>query len=184
MIDLRKIPVLVLNAAYEPALIASARRAFILLAKGAAVMEAVTEREIHSGGHRPHLVPSVIRLTKYRHIPRKTRIISRRGILTRDNHTCQYCGLVKGGFELTLDHIIPRSRSGPSTWENLVACCHKCNNRKADRTPEESGMKLARRPTPFTIYTNRFMLREAGVDRPEWKRYLFYENTTPQAQEA
>jgi 5-methylcytosine-specific restriction endonuclease McrA len=182
MIDLRKIAVLELNAAYEPTGIVSARRAFVLLAKGAAVMEEVSEVQIRSG-RQSHLVPSVIRLTKYRRVPRRTRVISRRGILTRDHHTCAYCGKVKGGFELTLDHIIPRSRSGPSTWENLVACCQPCNNRKADRTPEEAGMKLLRKPLPYTVFSSRFILREAAVDREDWQRYLFYKNTTPQAVE-
>lgn len=179
MTDLRKTAVLVINAAYEPTALISGRRAFVLLAKEAAVLEAVSEVEIHSG-RQAHLVPSVIRLVRYRRVPRRTRMISRRGILTRDHHTCAYCGAVKGGFELTLDHIHPRSRGGPSTWENLVACCKPCNHRKADRTPEEAGMKLLRKPLPFTVFSNRAILREAAVDNPVWQKYLFYRNDTPQ----
>ena len=181
MTDLRKIPVLELNAAYEPCSIISARRAFVLLAKGAAEMESVSEVEVHSG-HRLHLVPSVIRLTKYRRIPRRTRMISRRGILTRDHHTCCYCGKIKGGFELTLDHVTPKSRGGASDWSNLVAACQPCNHRKSNRTPEEAGMKLLRRPLPYTIFSSRAILRESAIDRPDWQRYLFYRNDTPQGE--
>ena len=182
MTDLKKIAVLTLNSAYEPSSIISARRAFVLLAKEAAVLEAVSDLEVHSGGGRPHLVPSVIRFIKYRRVPRRIRVISRRGILTRDSHTCMYCGKVKGGFELTLDHIHPKSRGGLSTWENLVAACHPCNHRKAARTPEEAGMKLIRKPLPFSVFSNRWMLRQAGIDNKIWQRYLFYENTTPQGE--
>lgn len=179
--DLGKIVVLQLNAAYEPVAFVSARRAFVLLSKGAAVMESVSEVQVRSG-HQAHLVPSVIRLSKYRRVPRRTRMISRRGILTRDKHTCSYCGKEKGGFELTLDHIVPKSRGGPSSWENLVSACQPCNHRKADRTPEEAGMKLLRKPLPYTVFSSRFILREAAVDREDWQRYLFYKNTTPQAE--
>jgi 5-methylcytosine-specific restriction endonuclease McrA len=181
MTDLRKIPVLELNAAFEPTAIINARRAFVLLAKGAAEMEEVSEIKVHSG-HRSHLVPSVIRLTRYRRVPRRTRMISRRGILTRDRHQCLYCGKIKGAFELTLDHVIPRSRGGASSYENLVACCQPCNHRKADRTPEEAGMKLLRKPLPYTVFSSRFMLREAALDRPDWQRYLWYKNDTPQGE--
>ncbi len=62
----------------------------------------------------------------------------------RDRYTCQYCHKSLPSGELTLDHVVPRSRAGETTWENLVACCHPCNNRKGSRTPEEAGMKLAR----------------------------------------
>ena len=188
MTDLKKVPVLVINAAYEPALITTARRAFILLSKTdaqghpIAVIEAFTDVSIHSGGNRPHLIPSVIRLTRYRHVPRRARVISRRGILTRDRHTCMYCGVQKGGFELTLDHIQPKSRGGPSSWENLVAACHPCNHRKANRTPEEANMKLIRRPLPFTVFSHRWVMRESAVDRPDWQPFLFYKNTTPQGE--
>ena len=90
----------------------------------------------------------VIRLLEYRRIPHQTRALSRKNILMRDRYTCQYCHRTLPSGELTLDHVIPRSRAGESAWENLVACCHPCNNRKGSRTPEEAGMKLARQPRP------------------------------------
>src|SRR5689334_24757151 len=86
-------------------------------------------------------VPSVIRLLEYRRIPHQSRALSSKNILLRDRNTCQYCGVVLSHGELTLDHVVPRSRGGLSTWENLVACCHGCNRRKANQLPTEAGMK-------------------------------------------
>ena len=87
-------------------------------------------------------MPSVIRLLEYRRIPHQTRALSRKNILLRDRNTCQYCGTVLPPGELTLDHVMPRSRGGLSTWENLVACCHACNRRKGNRCRMKPDMKL------------------------------------------
>ena len=76
--------------------------------------------------------------------------------------------------ELTLDHVIPRARSGESAWENLVACCHGCNNKKGSRTPEEAGMKLARQPKPFSLHTSRHLMRMLGKGETQWHKYLFF----------
>jgi len=145
-------PVLVLNATYEPINVTAVRRAMVLLLKGVAQAEEVHSAEVHSAAHA-HKVPSVIRLLAYRHIPQQSRALSRKNILLRDRNTCQFCGRVFPSSELTLDHVLPRSRGGRSSWENLVACCYRCNNTKGDRTPEEAGLKLARRPRPFTLHT-------------------------------
>src|SRR5665213_1458946 len=93
-------------------------------------------------------VPAVIRLLEYRRIPRRTRMLSRKGILARDRNT----------------------------WENLVACCFACNNRKGGRTPDEAGMPLARYPKPVTIDTSRHMLRDTALNQQSWQKYLYYEN--------
>src|SRR5215210_929329 len=122
-------PVLVLNASYEPINVCAARRALVLIFKGIAAAEEVTGTAVHSS-RRSLRVPSVIRLLEYRRIPCQTRALSRKNILMRDRYTCQYCQKVLPAGELTLDHVIPRSRAGDSGWENLVACCHHCNNRK------------------------------------------------------
>ncbi len=121
-----------------------------------------------------HRVPSVIRLLAYRHIPQQSRALSRKNILLRDRNTCQFCGRVFPSSELTLDHVVPRSRGGRSSWENLVACCYRCNNSKGDRTPEEAGFKLARRPRPFTLHTSRQLMRMIGHRDERWRKYLFY----------
>src|SRR5207249_4042783 len=83
-------------------------------------------------------------------------------------------GRIFPSSELTLDHVVPRSRGGRSSWENLVACCYQCNNSKGDRTPEEAGLKLARRPRPFTLHTSRQLMRLIGHRDERWRKYLFY----------
>jgi 5-methylcytosine-specific restriction endonuclease McrA len=166
-------PVLVLNATYEPINVTAVRRAMVLLLKGVAQAEEVHSAEVHSAAHS-HKVPSVIRLLAYRHIPQQSRALSRKNILLRDRNTCQFCGRVFSSSELTLDHVVPRSRGGHSTWENLVACCYQCNNTKGDRTPEEAGLKLARRPRPFTLHTSRQLMRLIGHRDERWRKYLFY----------
>jgi 5-methylcytosine-specific restriction endonuclease McrA len=166
-------PVLVLNASYEPINICAARRALVLVLKGIASAEELSQHLVHSTRRIVH-VPSVIRLLEYRRIPHQTRALSRKNILMRDRYTCQYCLKVMAAGELTLDHVIPRSRAGESAWENLVACCHPCNNRKGCRTPEEAGMKLARQPRPFSLHTSRHLMRLLGKSDEQWRKYLFY----------
>ena len=166
-------PVLVLNASYEPINVCAARRALVLVLKGVASAEEVSLCAIHSARNSVHL-PSVIRLLEYRRIPRQTRALSRKNILMRDRYTCQYCHKTLASGELTLDHVIPRSRAGESAWENLVACCHLCNNRKGSRTPEEAGMKLLRQPRPFSLHTSRHLMRMLGNGEAQWRKYLFY----------
>ena len=166
-------PVLVLNASYEPINICGARRALVLVLKGVASAEEETSHAVHSARAAMRL-PSVIRLLEYRRIPHQTRALSRKNILMRDRYTCQYCSRTLASAELTLDHVVPRSRGGRSSWENLVACCYTCNNRKGDRTPEEAGIKLVRRPRPFTLYTSRQLMRLIGHRDEKWRKYLFY----------
>ena len=166
-------PVLVLNASYEPINICAARRALVLVLKGVACAEEHAPSAVHSARHSMRL-PSVIRLLEYRRIPHQTRALSRKNILMRDRYTCQYCLRSSPQVELTLDHVVPRSRAGETTWENLVACCHHCNNRKGNRTPEEAGMKLARLPRPFSLHTSRHLMRLLGKSDDQWRKYLFY----------
>jgi 5-methylcytosine-specific restriction endonuclease McrA len=166
-------PVLVLNASYEPINICAARRALVLVLKGIASAEEVSASSVHSA-RRTLKVPSVIRLLEYRRIPHQTRALSRKNILMRDRYTCQYCLKILPTGELTLDHVVPRARAGESAWENLVACCHSCNNRKGSRTPEEAGMKLVRQPKPFSLHTSRHLMRLLGKSDEQWRKYLFY----------
>ena len=166
-------PVLVLNASYEPINVCAARRALVLVLKGVASAEELSLSDIHSARHT-HKMPSVIRLLEYRRIPHQTRALSRKNILMRDRYTCQYCHRTLNSNELTLDHVIPRSRAGESSWENLVACCNPCNNRKGSRTPEEAGMKLAKAPRPFSLHTSRHLMRLLGKSDDTWRKYLFY----------
>jgi 5-methylcytosine-specific restriction endonuclease McrA len=162
--------VLVLNASYEAVTICTARRAITLVMKGAAVVEEISRYTIRT----PRVsvpVPSVVRLRTYRKVPRLKRSVSRKGIILRDASGCQYCGRKFESRELTLDHVIPRSRGGQSTWENLVASCVRCNNRKGNRTPQEAGMQLLRAPRPIGIHAKHRLL--AGDDHGAWDKYLF-----------
>ena len=167
------VPVLVLNATYEPINVCAARRALVLVLKGVASAEEESRLVFHSPS-RSFRVPSVIRLLEYRRIPFQGRALSRKNILMRDRNTCQFCARVLPASELTLDHIVPRSRGGESTWDNLVACCHPCNNRKGDRSLEEAGMKLLRRPRSFTLHTSRQLMRMMGRKEEAWRKYLFF----------
>ncbi len=166
-------PVLVLNASYEPINVCAARRAIVLVLKGVARAEEENGHFLHSARFTMR-VPSVIRLLEYRRIPHQTRALSRKNILLRDRNTCQYCGTVLGSSELTLDHVVPRSRGGQSTWENLVACCHPCNRRKGNQLPEEAEMHLVRQPRAFTLHTSRHIMRLMGHSDGKWRKYLFY----------
>jgi 5-methylcytosine-specific restriction endonuclease McrA len=167
-------PVLVLNASYEPINICGARRALVLVLKGVARTEEEQGATLHAA--RMHIaMPSVIRLLEYRRIPHQTRALSRKNILLRDRNTCQYCGVILPSAELTLDHVIPRSRGGLSTWENLVAACHSCNRRKGNHMLNElDHMKLQKEPRPFTLHTSRHIMRMIGHSDLKWRKYLYY----------
>jgi 5-methylcytosine-specific restriction endonuclease McrA len=171
---LLQMPVLVLNASYEPINICGARRALVLVLKGIARTEEEHGLMLHAQRSRIAM-PSVIRLLEYRRIPHQTRALSRKNILLRDRNTCQYCGVLLPSSELTLDHVIPRSRGGNSTWENLVACCHACNRRKGNRMLHEiDDMILLRDPRPFSLHTSRQIMRMLGRGDDRWRKYLFY----------
>src|ERR1041384_3721889 len=149
--------VLVLNASYEPIYIVPARRALTLVLGGKALVEERSKAVIRTSKINVP-VPSVIRLVVYRRIPRQNRSMSRKGILLRDADTCQYCRSKLPPKELTLDHVIPRSRGGESSWENLVACCFSCNNRKGNRTPQEAGLLLSKPPRQINIHARHRLM--------------------------
>jgi 5-methylcytosine-specific restriction endonuclease McrA len=136
---------LVLNAGFEPLAVVSFKRALVLVLSGKATMLAQDEENPILGNGGAWGRPSVILLTRYVRIPHARRVpVSRRGVLRRDGGRCAYCARTA----TTIDHVLPRSRGGKDTWENLVACCLSCNNRKSDRTPEEMGWTLRAAPRP------------------------------------
>ena len=176
-----QMPVLVLNASYEPINICGARRALVLVLKGVARTEEEQGQVLHAARIRVAM-PSVIRLLEYRRIPHQTRALSRKNILLRDRNSCQYCSVVLTAGELTLDHVVPRSRGGLSTWENLVACCHSCNRRKGNQMLHElTEMRLLREPRPFSLHTSRHIMRMIGSADAAWRKYLYFETTEPAA---
>ncbi|WBU37868.1 HNH endonuclease [Homoserinibacter sp. YIM 151385] len=158
---------LVLNAGYEPLAVISFKRALVLVMTGkATILERDDEHPVLAA-HAAWDRPSVILLTRYVRLPRGRAVpVSRRGVLRRDAQRCGYCGSAAS----TIDHIQPRSRGGQDTWENLVACCLRCNNVKGDRTPQEMGwtLRVPPRPPRGTMWLVR------GVERPtpEWDTYL------------
>lgn len=164
--------VLVLNATYEPLNVVSLRRAVLLLVKEKAEIVEAAGAWVRS--ERMALpVPLVIRLVYYVRIPRRFSLpLSRRTVLARDHYTCQYCGIQPGKAHLTIDHILPRSRGGETTWENVVTACGPCNRHKGNRTPEGAGMSLQRRPSRPRYLAVTLL---AGATAPEaWGKYMYY----------
>ena len=169
--------VLLLNATYEPLSVVTAPKALTLVWRHVAeVLEKDPGHTIRS----PRFVfdvPSVIRLTHYIDVrTRQNRATQRTRIFARDRYRCQYCGKKGTAFDLTLDHILPRSRGGKTLAENLVTACKICNNRKGDRTPEEARMPLLTNPAALYYGLERTALQQAAEHRPEWRRYLFLEH--------
>ncbi len=159
--------VLVLNSTYEPVNVCSIRRAVILLLKGKAESVESGPNVIHS--EKTSLAaPSVIRLTNYVRLPQAAeRRLSRRAILARDGFRCQYCGST---HHLTIDHIVPRSRGGITSWENVITSCAICNVRKGACLPSEAGMRLSRKPRP--PLPGDFVLASQRVVPDSWLLYL------------
>ena len=146
--------VLVLNQNYEPITICNARRAIILAYLGKAEVLNTVENKVIRSVYRTFKYPSVVRLILFVRVPFKKIILSRKNIIRRDNHRCQFCGV---STNLTIDHIIPKSKGGEDAWENLTTACIKCNNKKGDRTPEEAKMVLfnnPKKPSHITFIKN------------------------------
>jgi 5-methylcytosine-specific restriction endonuclease McrA len=161
--------VLVLNASYEPINVCTVRRAAVLVLKQRAEVLEQSEWSLHAESlTMPR--PVVIRLVTYVRIPRDahSRKITRRAIFARDSWTCQYCGSERGN--LTIDHVIPRSKGGSSSWDNIVTCCAPCNRRKGDRLPRQANMhpRHAPRPPSPTLFVHVAMTRIPDV----WQQYL------------
>ena len=115
-------------------------------------------------------IPEVILLTFYNGMPQMEVVFSRRNLYRRDNYTCQYCGCKPGSEELTIDHIVARSKGGKSTWANCVLACIKCNHRKGDKLPEEAGMKLVNIPRkPSWSPTIKINM---GRRKISWEKFL------------
>ncbi len=160
-------PTLVLNRNWQPVNVATVARALVLLFNETARVVDPADYQLYDWADWSRLrprdgegfvqavrfrlrVPEVITLTGYDRLPTAAVTFSRRNIFKRDHFTCQYCGDQPGSEELTLDHVVPRARGGESRWDNCVLACVACNKRKADRTPQQAGMKLRKEPVQPT----------------------------------
>ncbi|GIV90120.1 MULTISPECIES: HNH endonuclease [Chloroflexus] len=163
--------VLVLNASYEPLQLISVRRALILLLQEKAELVEAAMQQLRAQSVT-YSVPLVIRLVRYIRIPRQLRLpCSRRGVFARDRETCQYCGKQPGRAYLTMDHVIPRSQGGQTTWENVVTACRDCNHRKGGRTPEQANMVLL--STPRQPQYLAFALLGELERHDVWRKYAY-----------
>jgi 5-methylcytosine-specific restriction endonuclease McrA len=156
-------PTLVLNRNWQPVDVAPVARALVLVWNESARVVDPHDYQLYGWADWSELkpregeafiqairlrlrVPEVVVLSGYDRLPSAAVSFSRRNIFQRDRYACQYCGAQPGGEELTIDHVVPRSQGGQSTWDNCVLACVACNKRKADRTPQQAGMKLRDKP--------------------------------------
>lgn len=142
--------VLVLNADYTPLNVTSSQRGFKLVFKGKAEVLKSSDNPIYTG-YQNFVRPLIIRLLKYVKYRVRNIRVNRNRIYRRDGGECVYCGSTK---QLTLDHVIPKSKGGKNTWSNLVTCCHKCNLYKADRNPQEAGMNMRTKPYEPSLFSD------------------------------
>ncbi len=166
--------VLVLNFTYEAINVTSFQRAVKMIFSGKAEIVHNRDRVIASTT-REMRMPSIIRLLYYIRRPMQRVALTKKNVLLRDDYTCQYCGL-HGEKLMTVDHIVPKSRGGPSTWENLACACMQCNNRKNNRTPHEANMALARKPRQPKYIPWIQVKRNTLPD--EWGKFLFLYNVS------
>ena len=179
--------VLVLNRAFFPVHVTSVRRAYCLLYSGIAKainsryemfdFQSWSELSVHANDEtvglvgRMILVPRVVVLTAFDRIPRRNVRFSRRNIFLRDRNTCQYCGKSFPTSELNLDHVVPKSRGGVTSWENIVCSCVGCNKRKGGNLPESVGMRIIVKPGK-PQWAPRFAFVPRGNVHREWIPFL------------
>ena len=160
--------VLVLNQSYEPLMVIGAKRAVILLLSEKVDSLECYREKIHSA-YLTISLPSVIRLRDYARIRRREIVLSRKNILKRDNHICQYCGA--RSVPMTIDHILSRKKGGDESWENLVAACVPCNTRKGDHALKATQMVLLKTPRKPTMILH--LQKFVKQFQSSWRPYLF-----------
>ena len=167
--------VLLLNQTSEPLGTVSVARAVIMTSKDTVTVEEFDSERVLRSARAEFRVPSVIRRRTYINIRRRREAsgMKRLRIYMRDKFRCQYCGEKKAAGELTLDHIMPRSRGGDNSPVNIVTACVSCNNRKGDRTPAEARMPLLTSQSALRVKLERVVLCHYAEARAEWRKYLF-----------
>jgi 5-methylcytosine-specific restriction endonuclease McrA len=159
--------VLILNQDFSAIAVCTVTKAFLLVYLDKAELVSKANGAVLRTVSTSYPVPSVIRLQRYVKVPYYGIALSRHNVLRRDNFLCQYCGTNKN---LTLDHLLPRSRGGETNWLNLVTACFRCNSRKGDRTTEEAGLKLLRKPTKPSLLS--FLQLHLNGYNEDWGIYL------------
>lgn len=159
--------VLLLNQDYSPLTICSMEKAFILVLLNKAELLSEAEEQSIRTVSKSYPMPAVIRLFRYIRLPYREVVLTRQNIFKRDKFACQYCG---SGKNLTLDHIIPRSRGGKTSWSNLVTACKSCNTAKSNYTLEEAGLSL--KGKPYKPSYLMFLRDYSGSVRKEWAPFL------------
>jgi 5-methylcytosine-specific restriction endonuclease McrA len=164
---------LVLSQGYEPIKIVSWQRAITLLFLGKVEVIEEYDRDIKSTSVVIK-IPAVVRLLDAFRRHRKPVKFSRVNIFGRDRYTCQFCGVQKPVGQLTYDHVVPRAHRGKTVWTNIVTACEACNRKKANRTPEQAGMRLLAQPTqPTAIPT--LVITVSKESMPDaWRDYLYW----------
>jgi 5-methylcytosine-specific restriction endonuclease McrA len=163
---------LVLDQGYQPINAVPFQKALGYIVKGKVDVLASYERVVHPYWQ----MPAVVRLTHWVQTHQRKVKFSRQNVLIRDRFVCQYCGVSMNTGQLTFDHVQPRSRGGRTTWTNIVAACSECNSHKANRTPQEAGMKLRKRPVQPTWLPMYNMTLQRLQDVPsEWRDYWIVE---------
>ncbi|NVK49807.1 MAG: HNH endonuclease [Cyclobacteriaceae bacterium] len=159
--------VLVLNMDHSPVAVVPVQKAIVLtLLEKATVLSAYEFLQIRTISHN-FAYPAVIRLNQYKNIPYRGVLLNRTNLFRRDNGECQYCGSKR---HLTIDHVLPRSKGGKTSWTNLVTACNRCNVNKGDKTPEEAGMPL--KTNPFRPTLTYFLADYAERHAAEWLPFL------------
>jgi len=169
--------VLLLNAGFEPLRVVSWQRAFVLIFQDKVDILEEYYESVATVSVR-FKIPAVIKLRRWVNLKRKMPVIrfSRANIYARDEYKCQYCHKKFAERELTLDHVKPVVRGGKKTWENIVAACMRCNQRKSDRTPEEAGFRLAKAPIAPHWLPGMLGTVRMKVAPPIWEPYLSLED--------
>jgi 5-methylcytosine-specific restriction endonuclease McrA len=164
---------LLLNASFEPLCVVPVRRAVVLVLKSKA--EIVSRNGAEMRSERMSVpVPSVIRLVHFVRVPYRSRVpLSRRAVFARDGHRCQYCSHPAEN----IDHVVPRSRGGEHSWENVVASCRSCNAHKEDRLLSETSLALRRQPV--APHAALWLVATAGSIDPSWEPYLPEDDAVP-----
>jgi 5-methylcytosine-specific restriction endonuclease McrA len=171
-VDLERYRVLLLDKAFRPLRALNWRRAMLLDLAGRVEVLQYYDRVVRTPS-TAYPMPAVVRVPNWVERAPQAVALTRRNVLLRDSNTCVYCGFAGVVRDLTIDHVLPRSRGGLTEWDNVVTACAPCNRRKGDRTPDEAGMRMGAKPRPpSALQLGRRGMIVVGDPPPEWRAWL------------